>query len=252
MGITAVMIDSREPQWVKSLKFGGCPVVVTTLEAGDFWVSTEDNEILVVERKTPEDFLGTLGQGRLFVQGALLQEQRKAGKWAYLLVTGEIRSNADGNVVVERRETGWRWNDVQGAILSMQELGVFVHFCDGDKDLEAAIIRLSNRSRKPEMRVAPARMGNHLSLQEQALCALPGIGEETVGRLLEFCGSAAEAIAECTQLKSKIKIPGIGPGMKNNIRFALGLNENQELRVLDRETIDFLENPEGENNNGTK
>ena len=246
------MIDSREPQWVKSLKFGGCPVVTTALEAGDFWVSTEDNEILVIERKTPDDFLNTLGQGRLFPQGALLQAQRNAGKWAYLLVTGEFRSSPDGNVIIERRETGWRWNDVQGAILSMQELGVFVHFCDGDKDLEAAIIRLSNRSRKPEMRVAPARMGNHLSLQEQALCALPGIGEETVGRLLEFCGSAAEAIAECTQLKSKIKIPGIGPGMKNNIRFALGLNENQELRVLDRETIDFLENPEGENNNGTK
>ncbi|MFA5466558.1 MAG: ERCC4 domain-containing protein [Candidatus Izemoplasmatales bacterium] len=252
MGITAVMIDSREPQWVKSLGFGGCPVVVTTLEAGDFWVSTDDNEILVIERKTPEDFLGTLGQGRLFVQGSLLQQQRNAGKWPYLLVTGEIRSNADGFAVIERRETKWRWNDIQGALLSMQELGVFVHFCNGDSDLEAAIVRLANRDRRPEMKVPPPRAGNHLSLQERALCALPGIGEEIVGRLLEFCGSAGAAIAVCTELNSSIKIPGIGPGMKNNIRFALGLNEGQELHLLDPETIEFLQNPQGEKTNGTK
>ncbi|MEL7626956.1 MAG: ERCC4 domain-containing protein [Anaerolineaceae bacterium] len=251
MGLTAVMIDSREPQWIKSLSFGGCPVVVTALDAGDFWVSTDDNQILVIERKTPEDFLGTLGQGRLFVQGNVLQQERNAGKWAYLLITGGISSNAEGYVVVDKRETKWRWTDIQGALLSMQELGVFVHFCNGDGDLEAAIIRLANRDRRPEMKVLPARVGSHLSMQERALCALPGIGEEIVGRLLAFCGSAGAAIAVCTELQSSIKIPGIGPGMKNNIRYALGLNEGQELHLLDAETIEFLQNLQGENH-GTK
>ena len=122
MAITAVIIDQREPEWVKQLKFNGVIVSYSVLDAGDFWVITDDNRMLVIERKTPTDLLGSLKDERLFLQMAGLQELRKEGYWPYLMISGDLQRGANGHVVTDR-ETGWSWNAVQGALLSIQEIG---------------------------------------------------------------------------------------------------------------------------------
>lgn len=227
--ITATMIDSREPDWVKNLKFSGVPVTIQTLDAGDFWVVTDDSKILVIERKTPGDFLNTLKEERLFVQMAGLQELRNQGYWPYLMITGDFKRGANGHVVTDR-ETGWSWNAVEGALLSIQEMGIFVTHCAGDTDLEAAIIRLADRSREEKMILPPARIGKVLGIQAGFLCGLPGIGPEKVGDILDYCGNPAWALVALTDNTSQI--PGIGQGIKNNVRFALGLKDDEQMGII--------------------
>jgi ERCC4-type nuclease len=233
------MIDQREPDWVKQLSFGGAPVSHGILDAGDFWVATDDNKMLVIERKTPNDFLGTLKEERLFVQMAGLQELRKQGYWPYLMITGELQRGANGHVVTDR-ETGWSWAAVEGALLSIQEMGIFVAHCAGDTDLENAILHLAERRRDEKMILPPARIGKVLGLSAGFLCGLPGIGPEKVGDILTYCGTPAWALVGLTD--STTEIPGVGQGIKNNVRFTLGLRDHEELGiVLDEKDNEVLQ-----------
>ncbi len=65
MGIATVIIDSREPKWVQELSFGGVPTAVAQLDYGDLHVLCEDDCMLIIERKTPDDFLNSLRNERL-------------------------------------------------------------------------------------------------------------------------------------------------------------------------------------------
>src|SRR5689334_18895835 len=106
--ITALMIDSREPEWVQKLKFGGVPAIVTTLETGDVQAVTSDGCTLVFERKTATDFLNTLKEERLFPQMHRMTEHRNMQHrgmdepmtyWPYLVITGSFLPGANGKVV---------------------------------------------------------------------------------------------------------------------------------------------------------
>lgn len=224
--ILSVMIDSREPQWVRNLTFGGVPTAVVALDAGDFLVATSDNRLLGIERKTSDDLLNTLRDERLFPQIARLRESTE---FAYLLVTGPLLPSEDGHVITERI-TGWQWDAVQGALLTVQELGVSVVYATGDADLEPAIQRLAAR-RREDVRILPPRQPNILGAGEAAIAALPGIGLERLGSVMEAAGTPAWALVMLTQRDGE-HVPGIGPGTKTMIRRALGMDEDLELVML--------------------
>lgn len=221
--ITSIIIDSREPDWVQALKFGGVPTAVAPLEAGDFLVATSDQRTLGIERKTSGDFLNTLASDRLFPQLAKLKEQTP---FAYLLITGPLQPGADGKTITER-VTGWDWNAVQGALLTVQELGVSVIRAINDEDLEPAIIRLAARHRD-DVRILPPRQPNVYGPGAAVLAALPGIGLERLDAVLEAAGTPAWALQMLTQ-KDGEDVPGIGPATKARIRNALGLEEELDL-----------------------
>jgi len=232
--ITAVMIDSREPEWVQKLNFGGVPKTVTALDTGDLWAVTDDGHTLLIERKTPDDFLGTLKDERLFpqiakmTQGRLdqLAQGKQATIWPYLLITDELRRGIDGKVITER-ETGWSYTAIQGALLSIQEMGCFIAFSAGDMDYETAVLRLGKRDRKNVMQVLPARPAQILGTQAAILTSLPGIGLERVTQILDWCGNnVAYALAGITDLS--IAAP-VGPETRKRIRKSLGLRDRQEL-----------------------
>ena len=62
--ITSAIIDTRgEPDW----DFG-CPILKMQLDAGDVMATCSDGATVLIERKTPGDFLSTLAAGRLFPQ----------------------------------------------------------------------------------------------------------------------------------------------------------------------------------------
>ena len=164
MAVTSVIIDSREPQWVQNLKFGGVPTAVTALDAGDFLVACDDNRILAVERKTSDDLLSSIADERVFKQCA---ELKKQSDYAYLLITGPLIPSTDGSVITSR-VTRWNWDAVQGALLDIQELGICVVHSRGDLDLEAAVIRLANRNRD-DVDIQPRRIPHILSPGEAAI-----------------------------------------------------------------------------------
>jgi ERCC4-type nuclease len=225
--IEAIYIDSREPLWCQELTFGGIPISTTFLESGDLMACTDKGDLILVERKTPGDLLNTLKEDRLFLQVSTMLLQTR---WAYLMITGELQRSQSGNVFIDRGETGWNWNAIQGALMTVQELGVFVTYCAGDLDYEAAILRLGARNRDAELKLGPAKMPKILTLQEQVLASLPGIGIERVGKLLEYAGTPGWALVALTD--NTTAIPGIPSGVKQRVRQALGLKNEQQLGVL--------------------
>ena len=225
--IKSAIVDSREPNWTKQLTFGNVPVAVSQLDAGDVWIATDDNCLLVIERKTPSDFLNTLSQGRLFPQCA---KMKKTSPWSYIIVTGEM-TNVDGQVLTDRRQTGWSWMSYQGALLTIQELGVMITWIPSDSDFEDAVVRLAKRKRE-DVTIRPPRIPAILGDGEAILAALPGIGPERTDALVKHCGSAAQAFHYLTDIWTNgSDAPGIGWNTKIKVRRALRLQPYEFLAV---------------------
>lgn len=235
--LTGVMLDNREPASILNLKFGGVPCVRLQLECGDLWASTDDGEMLIVERKTPSDLLGSIKDGRLFQQVAAMREK---SKWAYVMVTGALTHSLDGHVITENRTTGWRFDDVMGALLTIQELGVSLIHCQSDSHYEEAVIRLARRDRKQTKPIQPRVQAHVLTDAEKILTSLPGIGLERAGLLLGEFGTAAHALAWLTWEENfRHEVAGIGNGTKQNVRRALGLNAEEWLTVFYPEAAEY-------------
>jgi ERCC4-type nuclease len=230
MGLTGVLIDNREPSHIQNLKFGGVPSIKMLLECGDLWASTDDGEMLIIERKTPSDLLGSIKDGRLFNQAAAMRQQ---SKWAYLMITGALQHTLDGHIVTDNRTTGWKFDDVQGALMTVQEMGVSLVVCQSDQHYEDAIVRLARRDRKAVKPIEPRTQPHVLTDAEKLLISLPGIGLERAGLLLGEHGSAAYAIAWLTWLNTYHEIAGIGDRTKHNVRGALGLKADEWIAVMD-------------------
>jgi len=238
MNISAVMIDSREPEWVQRLQFGGAPTAVLALEAGDIHVLTTDGAQLIIERKTGEDLLNSLRDERLLPQMARLVEKRldeQAAQgafttWPYLVITGTIYRGPDGKVFTgERGLTGWNWDAVQGALLTIQEMGVFVIFAGGDEDFEAAVVRLANRKRDL-ITLTPPRPPSILGPGAAFLANLPGVGPENSLKLVEWSNNEpAWALAGITDLAIDCPIPA---ATRRRIRAMLGLKDRQTLEII--------------------
>lgn len=223
--LKSVIIDNREPRHIKSLSFGGVSTSIAQLEAGDIWAATGDDKLLVVERKTGSDLLKTIREQRLFPQAAKMIE---VSPWAYLVITGDFSRSADGKVRIDRATTGWSWSAVQGALLTVQEMGVGVVYSD---DFEQAVIRLGKRDRS-EVRIGPPRAAIILSDGEALLGALPGIGEERVNALLQYTGTPAWALVYLTEIGATDgAVSGIGDVTKAKVRRALGLRHNEQMSI---------------------
>lgn len=230
MTIQAVILDSREPPWVLALKFGQAPVAVQALPAGDACIATGD-AMLLVERKTPGDLLASISDDRLFNQVA---EMHKATPWVYVVVTGEL-AQTGGFVRADGRTTNWRWASLQGALLSAQELGAAIFYCSSDHEYASALEALAAHSRAP-VRVDAKRDTTMLTPGEVVLTSLPGISDVRARALLQYCGSAAFALAFLSDGGAAEpvpdKVPGVGKATKQAARAALGLTDNLRLEVV--------------------
>ncbi len=234
--ITAALIDNREPEWVQKLTFGGKPTMTAMLDAGDIHVTTDDDCILMIERKTPDDFLNSLKDERLFPQMARLVQPRldelangvRESSWPYLVITGLFTCDRNGKVVTDNRQTEWGWNSVAGALLSIQEMGVFISQCNGDENFEGSVIRLSERRRDEVHKVLPARPPMIMGPDVAMLCNLPGIGLERAQMILNYTGgNLNQAITALTDLSCRI--PGVGQSIQRSVKRLFRLEENEIL-----------------------
>jgi len=226
MAATAIIIDNREIDWIQKLSFGGLPTSVAFLPCSDAMIACDDGTMILVEHKSLSDLLGSIKDGRVFIQVA---EMSAITRWVYLVITDPVTYGPQGTVITSRGETGWSFNSVWGALLTLQELGAFAVFCAGDQDYEACLLRLANRDRSEVHPLEPAKMPHILSAQEQVLASLPGIGIERVHDLLTYCGTPAMALVALTDPQSEI--PGIRGGIKAKIRNALKLAESEQLII---------------------
>jgi ERCC4-type nuclease len=237
MTITSILVDSREPPHIQELKFDGSLKMVTALEYGDLLVTTDDGEMICVERKTPSDLLASIGDNRLFTQ---LNGMKALTEWAYLVVTGSLTattSNVNGiapMTVADGRTTGWNYDSVWGALLTTQEMGVRVVFCANEYDYEDCVLRICKRRRGGEHIIRPVIDSREMTSGEKFLTSLPGIGQDKAAALLnEFNGKAADAFCWLTWhlWSDDVKIAGIGKGIKKGVRAAIGLDEGLVIQL---------------------
>lgn len=241
--ITGVVIDKREPPWVHELDFGAL-TGSNILNAGDLWVATSDNQMLIIERKTPSDFLNSIADNRALNQTA---KMRKISDWCYVVVTGSLPFDPKTRKMISgQKVTGWGVNAVQGFIRTLRELGVFVEQCASDgvstlfpdaryivlggneeNDFASHVIEMAGRNRD-EVHIHPVRQPHILSPGEALLVSLPGIGWEKARALLDFCDTPAWALNYLTTL-GKDGVPGVGDGIKRAVRHALELEDGAEL-----------------------
>ena len=238
--LTAIMIDSREPAWVQALDFD-VPKMIGPCEAGDAWAITSDGYTLIIERKTPDDFLQSLKDGRLFEQTCLMGNYRYNAQLRgenptmlpYLIITGAFAPGADGKVYTSR-QTGWSFAAVMGAILSIQEAGVYVVFCNGDNDYRDCILRLASRDRSETLDILPQRPIELLGPKETVIASLPGIGIERAKHALEWGGwHLGWTLAGLTD--PDLHSSPIPRSVRENIRRLFGLDKNEELIIIPKE-----------------
>jgi ERCC4-type nuclease len=232
--LQALTVDAREPSWIQELHFGGVPKNISLLDTGDVWALCSDGQIVVIERKTADDLLNTLRAGRLLPECARMLD---VSRYAYLVITGSMAPDLNGMAVTARTVTGWQWAAVQGALLSIQELGIGVIHFGQDTDFEQAVKWLAGRRRDPVMLIPPVKTPQVLSVGESILASLPGIGLERAQAIMTHCGTSAQALVFLTDMSDAGKLDGIGPGIKAKIRAALGVPEWGELVLVDSKFI---------------
>lgn len=219
--MVSILIDSREPAEIRKI---GTP---QTLTVGDAWIAAPD-AVLVVERKTLSDFCASIADGRLFNQVA---EMRQISPWCYVIVTG-IPAVAAGKLVIGGQPSGWQWASIQGAMLTVQELGAALIWIESDMQYAACLDWLARRDRGT-VQIAARREALLESPAVQVLTALPGIAQVRAEALLRHCGSVAFALQYLTGEEEKI--PGVGSTTKLAVRSVLGLLPEMQLAVITKE-----------------
>jgi DNA excision repair protein ERCC-4 len=213
-----IQIDSKEPPAVAQAikqRFPNDDIRVEMLSTGDLWADD-----VIIERKTLSDLLASIADGRLLNQAA---EMRARSEHCYLVICGPLVWDFDQKVV----GTGWHFRRVQGALLSVQELGVcVVHTADND-DYASTVAWILARSRDRIVTLWPRKFGVPATKSEEILCSLTDVGPERATRLLEKFGSVADALAALT---GDVELPvGVGPKTRASVRVALGLSDKERL-----------------------
>jgi len=225
MTLKAIIIDSREPDWVKGRRFHNVPVTVTELPAGDAWLATEDATI-IVERKTFSDLLASIADGRLFDQCARMVE---ISKWCYLVTAASPPAIEGKHYWVDGKRTEWTVRQVQGTLTTVQQLGVVVLSDIANEEYHDTLHWLAARKRG-NVFLTPLRQAIMASPAEQVLMAIPGIGEKHAGQLLKEYETAAWAVMALTDGHAA-KVLGIGPAKCAAAKRVYGLDDEQYLAV---------------------
>lgn len=234
----SIIIDDREHEVIK-FTFDYTTPIVGRLDAGDYAIATEDGRYILVERKTPSDFLNSIkddqyDKGHIFNQVTRMRQQTNE---CYVVITGVFVPGPDGKVWVGQRQTGWDFECVAGVIKTIQKMGCIVSFCKNEMDFPNEIRRIAADG--DEVLLGVMKKSNILGPGESMLTALPGIGYETVKKMMDYGMTPAEAF--CVLTDEEINIPGlnISQNKKRAIKEAVKLKPNQRCKVDYGEEIVF-------------
>lgn len=220
-----ILVDSLEPPQIAQVIAAHpllCQPEITRLEAGDVWIDD-----LIIERKEPSDLLGSIADNRLFAQ---ISAMRRLSEWVYLVITGQMPWDNLGRVM----GTPWTQRSIQGALLQAQELGAVVVYSKDNADFAPTLAWLAQRDRSKINILDPRKYGIPMTLAQEILASLPGIGPERAGQLLINLNTAGRCLEWLTG-NEEPSIPGIGPKIKEGCKKALGLNSDESLRRVKNE-----------------
>lgn len=252
-----MMCDSNEeatnPAVIKLLRKYFPKLEVTKLEFGDINIVLDSGGLLSIERKKVGDFLGSIGDGRIFRQ---VERMSAGSKFYAVIMIGEMSFNKDDLTIVDGRETGWKGASVRAAIYALQWSGCPIVWTN-TAGLPFAIKELIKFCEKPEKHqqiLGHKRVVTFppVDLRAEILSAFPGIGLKKADALLRFSrqqldeeavkrgdrddlySTIAEALAWGSALNlihRKSRPEGWGDNIIQNFRLSLGLDKDEYIDI---------------------
>jgi ERCC4-type nuclease len=164
----------------------------TNITSGDINIPLDDGSLLAIERKTPEDFLGSIKDRHIFNQVEVMAAN---AKYSAIVVTGKFFYGKDDIVYIEKgdkkAQTNWTGNSVRAVIYAIQFSGCPVIFCPASEysNTIAAIYNLVNQSDRHQG-VVKNRVITFppVDARVENLAQLPGISLTLAERLLQKAG----------------------------------------------------------------
>ena len=199
-----VYADTREiPELVERIRQRGARVEVKQLDIGDFVVSSD----IVIERKTLDDFVKSIYDGRLFKQ--LVNMNEKYAK-PIVIIQGE-----------KKHLSGISESAFYGALASaLADFKVPIFFASNEKEVSELIFHIARREQMEKKRDTRIREGRKpASLadnQRYIVSGIPGVSGVLADRLLSRT-ETVENLFSTTELDLH-KIEGIGEVIAKRIR----------------------------------
>ncbi|HII61734.1 DEAD/DEAH box helicase [Pyrococcus horikoshii] len=200
-----VVIDSRElrSEVVKKLKTLGIKIEVRTLDVGDYIVS----EDVAIERKSANDFIQSIIDGRLFDQVKRLKE---AYPRPVIIIEGQLYGIRNVHP-----------NAIRGAIASIVlDFGVPVIFSSSSDETAHYIFFMAKREqeeRKREVRIRGEKKALTLAERQRMIVeSLPNVSTTLARRLLRHFGSVEKVFT--ASVPELMKVEGIGEKIAREIR----------------------------------
>jgi len=200
-----VYVDSRElrsgvPKHLKEL---GAEVEVRTLDVADYVVS----EDVGIERKSANDFIQSIIDGRLFDQ---VERLKKAYEKPVIIIEGNLYGIRNVHP-----------NAIRGAIAAVTlDWGVPILFSSGPEETAQFIYLLAKREqeeRKKEVRIRSEKKALTLAERQRLIVeGLPNVSATLAKRLLRHFGSV-ERVFTATEEELQ-EVEGIGPKKAREIR----------------------------------
>ncbi|MCD6524403.1 MAG: DEAD/DEAH box helicase [Thermococcus sp.] len=200
-----VYVDSRElrsgvPKILKEL---GAEIEVKTLDVADYVVSEE----VGIERKSANDFIQSIIDGRLFDQ---VERLKRAYEKPVIIIEGELYGIRNVHP-----------NAIRGAIASVTiDWGVPILFSSGKEETAQFIYLLAKREqeeRKKEVRLRSEKKALTLAERQRLIVeGLPNVSSTLAKRLLKHFGNV-ERVFTATEEELK-EVEGIGDKKAREIR----------------------------------
>jgi ERCC4-related helicase len=199
-----IYVDTREiPELVDRLRARGAHVEVKQLDFGDFVVSSE----LVIERKTLDDFVKSIFDGRLFSQ---LSNMNQKYARPILLVQGD-----------KKHLSGIGESAFYGALSSvLADFSIPIYFASNERETTEMIFHLARREQLDKKRDTRIREGRKpltmAETQRYIVSGIPGVSGVLADRLLSNA-ETIEKLFSASEL-DLLKVEGIGQVMARRIR----------------------------------
>jgi ERCC4-related helicase len=202
--VPTIYIDTRElAQFVDKLRYRGAIVEIKQLDIGDFVASNE----IVIERKTIDDFVKSVYDGRLFKQIANMSDKYPR---PILVIQGERKDLS-----------GIGESAFYGAVASIvSDFKVPIFFAPSERDVIEIIYHIARREqieKKKETKIREGRKPMTLAdTQRYVVSGIPGVSSILADRLLSKM-TTVERLFSASELELQ-HVEGIGDVMAQRIR----------------------------------
>ncbi len=212
-----IYADKREDSRVPALLEQSCTLKRKQLKVGDYLLSKR----VAVERKTCQDFVQSIIDGRLFRQ---VEELKANFEKPLMIIEGE---DFDLDIKIHP-------NAIKGAIASISiDYGVPIIWTVTQKETSEFLLTIAKREQEGKKRGFAVRgtkkKKSMNDVQEFLIAGLPNINTKTAKNLLKHFGKP-EKIFAASEAELQ-EMPGMGPKTAKNIRKIL--SKRYEKSILE-------------------